>query len=59
MEKSGCLKANFGPPHYQGNSLAYSILFVALDLISTKGPREPWNEVGSQSLAKLMIRVRT
>ena len=27
--------------------------------IWTKGPQEPWNEAGSQSLAKHLIRVWT
>ena len=59
MEELGCPKANFGPPHWQGNSLLYSMLITALYLMSTKGPREPWNEIESQSLAKHIIRVPT
>ena len=59
MEKFGCPKLNFGPPHWQVESLAYSILFTAFYFICAKGPRKPWKELGSQSLANYIIRVQT
>ena len=59
MKKCGFPKANFVPLHWQGDSFAYSMLITVLYLIWTKGPRESWNEDGSQSLAKHIIRVRT
>ena len=33
MEKLGCPKADFGPPHWQLDSFAYSMLFPALYFI--------------------------
>ena len=33
MEKFGCPKANFGPLHWQGDSLAYLMLITALYVI--------------------------
>ena len=59
MEKFGCPNTNFGPLHWQGDSLAYSMLITALYLVWSKDHREPWFEVGSQSLAKYIIRVWT
>ena len=32
-EKFGCTKANFGPPRWQVDSLAYSMFFTALYFI--------------------------
>ena len=58
MEKFGCPKVNFGLLHWQGDSLAYSILMTILYLIWSKGHWEPYNEVDSQSLAK-HIRIWT
>ena len=59
MENLASPKVNFGQPYWHVNSLAYSMLFTALYFIWTKGLREPWNEVGSQSLAKHIIRDQT
>ena len=58
MEKLSCPNINFGPLHWQGDSLAYSLLITVLYLIWCKDHWEPWKEVGSQNLAKYIIRVR-
>ena len=59
MEKCGCPKTNSRPLHWQEDSLAYSMLIIAIYLIWSKGHCEPWNEVGFQSLANHIIRVWT
>ena len=58
-EKFNCPNTNFGPLHWQGDSLAYSMLINVFYLIWSKDHWEPWKEVGSQSLAKYIIRVWT
>ena len=52
-------KVNLGLPYWHVGSLAYWMLFTALYFIWNKGPRETWNEVGSQSLAKYIISDQT
>ena len=52
-------KVYFGSLHWQGDSLAYSMLITVLDLIWSKDHWEPWKEVGCQSLAKYIVRVWT
>ena len=59
MEKFSCHNTNFGLLHWQGDSLAYSMLITVLYLIRLKDHWESWKEVGSQSLATYIIRVRT
>ena len=53
MEKFGCPTVNFSP-----QSCSLHVIHL-LYFIWTKGPREPWNDSGSQSLVKYVIRVRT
>ena len=59
MEKFGCPKANFGPLHWQGNSLAYTMLITGLYLIWSEGHQEPGNKVESRILTKHIIRSQT
>ena len=53
-----CPKANFGPLHWQGVSIAL-ILIILLYLVCSNVHQEPHNKVGFQSTAKIISRVQT
>ena len=53
----GCPKANSGALHWQRASLVYLMLITVLYLIWSKGHKESWNEVRSQSPANHIFRV--
>ena len=59
MEKFSCPKANFGPLHWQENSITYTMLITGLYLIWSEGHQELVNKIESRILTKHIIRRQT